>query len=274
MGGGGGRFQADCQEPTTAHSTPLLASAAMGASRDDFIKYPRTPHLFGSKGTDDDRHLSARDSQAFIANPSLIAEEKVDGTNVGIHFNASGRLVLQCRGHEITEGMHPQYDLFKKWVAVKRQTLEVSLADRFILFGEWLYAKHSVFYRALPHYFFEFDIYDKEEGCFLSLERRLEILAGTNIPTVPIVHRGAASHEELLDLIGESAFGAEFDNPLTGTVDSRMEGLYLRIEAEGRATGRAKLVRPEFVERVKQSEHWQYQPMVPNALAPEADIWS
>ena len=26
----------------------------MGASRDDFTKYPRTPHLFGSRGTDDD----------------------------------------------------------------------------------------------------------------------------------------------------------------------------------------------------------------------------
>ena len=31
-----------------------------------------------------------------------------------------GRMVLQCRGHEITEGMHPQYDLFKQWTAVKR----------------------------------------------------------------------------------------------------------------------------------------------------------
>ncbi len=30
----------------------------MGSSHDDFIKYPRTPHLFGSKGTDDDKHLS------------------------------------------------------------------------------------------------------------------------------------------------------------------------------------------------------------------------
>ena len=29
----------------------------MGATRDDFIKYPRTPHLFGSKGMDDDKHL-------------------------------------------------------------------------------------------------------------------------------------------------------------------------------------------------------------------------
>ncbi len=29
----------------------------MGATRDDFVKYPRTPHLFGSKGTDDAKHL-------------------------------------------------------------------------------------------------------------------------------------------------------------------------------------------------------------------------
>ena len=55
------------------------------------------------------------ESLAMIADRSLIVEEKLDGTNVGIHFTSSGRLVLQCRGHEITPGMHPQYDLFKQW---------------------------------------------------------------------------------------------------------------------------------------------------------------
>ena len=39
-------------------------------------------------------------------------------------------------------------------------------------------------------------------------------------------------------------------------------------------TGRAKFVRPEFVEEVKQSEHWQHQVVVPNLLAPDAEIWS
>lgn len=53
-----------------------------------------------------------------------------------------------------------------------------------------------------------------------------------------------------------------------------MEGLYLRTEAEGRVTGRAKFVRPEFVEKVKQSEHWQHQAIVPNLLAEDAEIWS
>lgn len=246
----------------------------MGATRDDFIKYPRTPHLFGSKGTEDDRHWGPKQSAAFLADPSLIVEEKLDGTNVGIHFTSAGRLVMQCRGHEITEGMHPQYDLFKQWVAVKRGTLEILLEDRHILFGEWLYARHSVHYRALPHYFFEFDLYDKQAGCFLALERRLELLEGTGIHTVPVVGQGAMPYEKALGLITESAFGAEFANPLTGETDSLMEGLYLRTEAEGRVTGRAKIVRPEFVERVKQSEHWQHQRMVPNELAGGADIWA
>lgn len=246
----------------------------MGASRDDFVKYPRTPHLFGSRGADDDKHLSQRDSLQFVADPSLVVEEKLDGTNVGIHFTTGGRLVLQCRGHEITTGMHAQYDLFKQWTMVKRPVLESMLEDRFILFGEWLYAKHSVFYQRLTHYFFEFDLYDKAEGIFLDLETRLGKLADTGIQTVPVLHRGAATHEELLDLIGRSQFDSQFDNPLTGRPDDVMEGLYLRTEADGRVTRRAKIVRPEFVEKVKQSEHWQHQQLVPNLLRDDAEIWS
>ena len=76
----------------------------MGTSHGDFTKYPRTPHLFGSKGTDDDKHLGEVESNEFIADDSLIVEEKIDGTNVGIHFSIDGEMVLQCRGHLITEG--------------------------------------------------------------------------------------------------------------------------------------------------------------------------
>ncbi len=246
----------------------------MGASRDNFIKYPRTPHLFGSKGTDDDKHLGREESEAFIADSSLIVEEKLDGTNVGIHFTASGRMVLQCRGHEITEGMHPQYDLFKQWTSVKRPGLETMLSNRFILYGEWLYAKHSVHYRKLPHYFFEFDIYDKHAGVFLDLHARLQMLERAGLHTVPVLHRGHATVDQLRALIGPSAFDSWFDNPVTHQTDHLMEGLYCRTEAEGQVTGRAKMVRSEFVEKVKQSEHWQHQKMIPNLLADGADIWT
>ncbi|MCU0719234.1 MAG: RNA ligase family protein [Pirellula sp.] len=246
----------------------------MGASYGDFTKFPRTPHLFGSKGTDDDKHLGESESNAFISDQSLIVEEKIDGTNVGIHFSASGEQVLQCRGHLITEGMHPQYDLFKQWAMVKRSVLEGMLCDRYILFGEWVYARHSIHYRNLSHYFFEFDIYDKQDQSFLDLATRLSMLAGTGIQTVPVVHTGKLKRSELVDLIGPSQFDSHFENPITNRPDPLMEGIYLRTESRGAVTGRAKFVRPEFVEKIKQSTHWQYEKMVPNLLAEGVDIWS
>ena len=90
---------------------------------------------------------------------------------------------------------------------------------------------------------------------------------------MPVVHQGAIGKEELEELIGPSGFDSEFENPLTRRTDNLMEGLYLRTEAAGAVTGRAKFVRPEFVEKVKQSAHWQHQAMVPNLLKEGADIW-
>lgn len=86
----------------------------MSIACDAIVKHPRIPHLFGSKGIDDDKHLDRNESEAFVADPSLTVEEKVNGMNVGIHFTSIGRMVLQCRGYEISEGMHPQCDLFKQ----------------------------------------------------------------------------------------------------------------------------------------------------------------
>ena len=245
----------------------------MGGSAGTFVKYPRTPHLFGSRGTADDKHLGRLESEAMLADPSLIVEEKLDGTNVGIRFDPSGRLVLQCRGHEILEGSHPQYDLFKQWTTGHRPTLEGMLEDRFLLFGEWLYARHSLHYRRLPHYFFEFDIYDTHDGVFLDLDTRLDMIEGVGIHTVPVVHRGPIVGEALHALIGPSRFESTLIHPTTGRTDPLMEGLYLRTEAGGRVTSRSKLVRPEFVAAVSASTHWQHRAVVPNILDDGAALW-
>ena len=245
----------------------------MGGSHGNFTKYPRTPHLFGSTGTADDKHMGQKESLAFISDESLIVEEKLDGTNVGIHFDPSGRMILQCRGHEITSGMHPQYDLFKQWCQIKRPDFEEMLTDRLILFGEWMYARHSVHYLGLNHYFQEFDVYDKRIGAFLDYRTRMDLIVPRGIETVPILHSGQIDQESLSKLIGPSRFRSRFENPVTGKTDDLMEGLYLRTEAGGVVTGRAKFVRPEFVLKINQSEHWQHQMMVPNTLADGSDIW-
>ncbi len=90
---------------------------------------------------------------------------------------------------------------------------------------------------------------------------------------MPVLYQGALAKEELEELIGPSLFDSEFENPVTRCTDNLMEGLYLRTESAGVATGRGKVVRPEFVEKIKQSTHWQHQAMVPNLLKEGADIW-
>ena len=41
-------------------------------------------------------------------------------------------------------------------------------AGRNILYGEWVYAKHSIHYTALPGYFIAFDIWDKQTKTFMA----------------------------------------------------------------------------------------------------------
>lgn len=246
----------------------------MGSSDDLLIGYPRTPHLFGSTGTDDDKWLCEAESLRLLADPSLIVEEKVDGTNVGIEFCAGGEMVLQSHGHRLGDVGHQQYDVFKHWVGIQRQHWEDHLQDRYILFGEWLFARHSIHYRQLSHYFLEFDIYDKVEKCFLDLARRLEWIETLQVKTVPILHTGPIDREQLQAMIGPSQFDGRFEDAVSGQTDPLMEGLYLRTEANGKVSGRAKHVRPEFVQTSRQKKHWKYDPLVPNLLMEGVDLWA
>ncbi len=59
----------------------------MEISHGDLTKYPRTPHLFESKGTADDKPLREQQALQFLSDASVIVEEKIDGANVGIHFD-------------------------------------------------------------------------------------------------------------------------------------------------------------------------------------------
>ena len=62
------------------------------------VKYPRTPHLSGSKLQEGDEDL-AQIPFSRIAGKLLVVEEKVDGANAAISFSEDGKLLLQSRGH-------------------------------------------------------------------------------------------------------------------------------------------------------------------------------
>ena len=142
-------------------------------------KYPRTPHIEGSNIQEGDFDLN-QIPFTYLKNKYLVIEEKVDGSNVGISFT-NGELILQNRSHALEGGYKErQYDLFKVWVNTYSDEFYKVIGERYIIYGEWMYAKHNIYYDNLPHYFLEFDVYDKEKNIFLDTKSRRELLKDKN----------------------------------------------------------------------------------------------
>lgn len=248
-------------------------------------KYPRTPHLRHSRLQAGDEGLEVVDFSAIAGRP-LVVEEKVDGANAGVSFDADGGLLLQSRGHFLAGGPRERhFSPFKAWASGLRQTLWERIGTRYVVYGEWLYAKHTIFYDALPAWFLEFDVLDRSTGRFLATDRRRDLLAGLAIDSVPVLHRGTIDDPaSLLALLGRSSFkSADWRGALDraaaipphrgATVTDQtdpsdlMEGLYVKIEEGGTVTARYKFVRQDFLSRVADSEsHWLDRPILPNGL--------
>lgn len=256
------------------------------------LKYPRTRHIEGSRhqmgDTPDDKRLSE------LAGEALVAEEKVDGANSGISFDDAGQLYLQSRGHFLTGGGRERhFSLFKTWANVHAPRFHEVLGARYVVYGEWLYSKHTVFYDFLPAYFMEFDVYDREREVFLSTQARRELLFGLPIVPVPVLHHGPLSTVKELERLvrptlyrsprwkdalmeAAEASGSRPDMVAAQSDMSELaEGLYLKQERGGVVADRFKFVRGDFLQTIQDSDsHWHDRPILPNQLAPGIDIFA
>ncbi|OCZ85358.1 DNA ligase [Achromobacter xylosoxidans] len=260
----------------------------------ELFRYPRTPHLEGSRLQEGDHghdHVPYRDLRGL----RLVVEEKLDGANTGISFSPAGDLLLQSRGHYLAGGgRERQFNFIKAWAQAHAGWLLQRLEDRYVMYGETLSKKHSVFYDALPHHFFEFDMFDRRTGAFLSTEARRELLAGGPVLSVPVLYDGLAPARlaDLKALLRPSlAKTARWRDAFEATVrregldlalawrqcdkSDLSEGLYIKVEADGRTLGRYKWVRADFVQAILAADkHHSEQPYVPNQLAPGVDLYA
>jgi hypothetical protein len=258
------------------------------------LKYPRTAHLEGSRlqagDTDDGQTpLSALQGQ------HVVIEEKLDGANAAVSFTSAGELLLQSRGHYLAGGAgERQFNLFKHWAAAHEPTLLERLEDRYVMYGEWCFAKHSCWYDRLPAFFLEFDLYDRQAQYFLSTPARHALLDGSPVLSVPVLYEGEMPHQakKLRSLVRPSlarsvgwkaAFekavlqeGQPLDLVRQQTDPSDFaEGLYLKTESGGQVTGRYKWVRPDFVQTILDSgSHHSRRPVLPNQLAQGVDLYA
>jgi hypothetical protein len=222
----------------------------------EFVKFPRTPHLFSlsSKPLRGDRMLSNSEATSFLEG-DVVIEEKVDGANIGISVSPELTIQVQNRGAYIDWPAPAQFQPLHAWLGSRSDQLLQALGQDFILFGEWCYAVHSIRYESLPDWFIGFDLYDRVNRRFFSGVRRNELLAELHIVPAPRIATGHFSMGEVKSLVqkSHSAFGPP-----------SVEGLYLRRESAGWLEERAKCVRPEFMQAI--SDHWSSRPLSRNRI--------
>lgn len=252
---------------------------------DIIIKYPRTPHIQGSRLQPGDEDLRQR-RFSEIAGRHVVLEEKIDGANSAISFTDDGELRLQSRGHFLTGGAREKhYDFLKQWAAVHKDRLYEVLGDRYVMYGEWMYAKHTIYYDLLPNYFMEFDILDRETDRFLDTPSRHELIRNLPVSSCRVLASGNFTNmEDILKYLGDSRYistdhiahlredaerlGLDADRICRETDASRtMEGIYIKVEENGEVVDRMKYVRASFLKTVEESQsHWLDRPIVPNRI--------
>ena len=219
-----------------------------------FVKFPRTPHLFvmGHDAPRGDKLVEMVLAADLLGRPAVV-EEKIDGTNLGISVDESGRLRAQNRGSYVEPGSEPQYQPLGRWLAA-RSGLREQLGTQLILFGEWCFARHTVHYDALPDWFLAFDVYDRGARRFWPASRRDAFCAELGIAVVPVLGHRVSGRAAIEALFGPSKVAS-----------TPMEGVYLRWEVGGWLEHRAKVVRAGWVPPDEQ--HWKARPLEPNQLA-------
>lgn len=220
----------------------------------EFYKFPSTPHIkFTSNNSIRKEKLVTNAELDFLLNNNVVVEEKIDGANLGISFDFTGNILLQNRGAYLSSPFKGQWSKLSSWLIMNEDNLLKILLDKYILFGEWCYAKHSIYYDQLPDWFIAFDIYDKENDYYLSTELRNKFIQDLNMFIPPKLHYGKIDIADLDQYIKQSKYGHE-----------QSEGIYLRCDASDKLLVRAKYVKSNFIQET--DEHWSKKKLISNKI--------
>lgn len=185
--------------------------------------------------------LSRKEIRLLLAGKVTI-EEKIDGANVGIIRHKSG-FTLQKRGSLVAQSEHEQFQYLYNWANRTKYDNIMAIPSGYLIYGEWCYAVHSIYYDRLPDYFLVFDIL-KDKRKWLDREERDNFCAKYELASVPLIAEGYFSITDLCDLIPKkSAYG------------DMAEGIVLKRYRK-REYIRGKIVKPQFIKILEESEHW------------------
>lgn len=192
--------------------------------------YPRIPYLIPPPDGQTGERLVPWPERDSWFGVDLLVEEKLDGANVTLWL-ADGVVQVASRGGPDAMDRAGQLGPLRAWAAERYEALSSGLRDGFVLYGEWMWLRHGVFYDALPDWFVVLDAWHAERG-FLRATERDRIAASARLLVPPVRFEGVlGGPEDLVRLFGTSALSS-----------SRAEGLVLR-RSDG---ARCKVVDPSW----------------------------
>eukprot|EP01095_Lingulamoeba_sp_RSL-Kostka_P014036 TRINITY_DN59_c0_g1_i2.p1 TRINITY_DN59_c0_g1~~TRINITY_DN59_c0_g1_i2.p1 ORF type:complete len:276 (+),score=67.49 TRINITY_DN59_c0_g1_i2:2-829(+) len=229
--------------------------------RKEFFSFIRlncvgTKHL-GTKSNvvDDDERVPINSFENILKvnnNARLVIQEKVDGANVAVHFEEEWQPIFQKRGNLIQQGEKwKMYGVFQQYVWEHCQDFFDIIGTEYIIYGEWLWQQHNVYYENLPDYFMCFDIMHKETKEFLSYNRLLESV-GNRFNCVPLLYASEIRENENVLLDIERSKGQNFEDFVHSCIQQSnygsetAEGVYIRIEDVDKVIDRVKVRRMDF----------------------------
>jgi ATP-dependent RNA circularization protein (DNA/RNA ligase family) len=222
-----------------------------------FRKYEKTLRAHVPGVEVESKFRLPKDELKLLLAGRIYVEEKLDGANVGIIRHKQG-LHLQKRGSLVGPSEHEQFQFFHNWAQYQNYEKLMGLPVGYTVYGELLYAVHSIFYDRLPDWVLVFDIWSWKKAQYLDYPERQAFCAQYGLCMVPLLAEGYFRVEELAELVPEaSCYG-----PVA-------EGMVLK-RYRRKEYCRAKIVKPEFGKQLEESEHWTRQKVRTNQLAPRS----
>jgi hypothetical protein len=216
-----------------------------------FVKWPKTFRILISQVNIKGKHFLSDEETKLLLAGEVSLQEKIDGANTGIIRTKDG-FKLQKRGSLVGQSEHIQFGAFIAWSNRNYMKL-IQLPKDTILYGEWCFARHTIFYNKLPDYFLAFALYDVKTGSLRSRDEMTKLCDNIGLSYVPEVARGYFKKDDLFSYIPNiSNFG-----------DSKAEGIVVEKIKNG---SRGKIVREEFVKNIEEDDHWSKKSIVRNLL--------
>jgi len=227
--------------------------------------FPKTAHLPIEPNADrTDKVASEEELQALFSADiqNITIEEKVDSANCGMTL-LDGEPVIRNRNKILSKNYEGrktpakmQFSAIWTWFYENKdkfEDLKKILGFMPCVYGEWMYAQHTVQYENLPSWFIPFDVFDYERREYISPLIYRPALEKVGFTIVPKVDLNKVSRKTLI----ESRDMNSIFSP-----NHRREGIYIKLCDGDKILSRYKMVRNGFI----QGEHWNKTGLIKNKV--------